>query len=94
MVAVSGKGSGGGTEKRTIAMQKEIHPNYAQINVSCSCGHKFKTGSTLGKDLHLDVCSSCHPYYTGKQKLVDTEGRVDGFKKKFGNFGAMARKKS
>jgi large subunit ribosomal protein L31 len=61
--------------------------------VTCSCGHKFATGSTLGKDLRLDVCSSCHPYYTGKQKLVDTEGRVDGFKKKFANYGAMAQRK-
>jgi large subunit ribosomal protein L31 len=74
-------------------MQKEIHPNYTQINVACSCGHKFVTGSTLGKDLRLDVCSKCHPYYTGQQKLVDTEGRVDGFKKKFASYGTMAQRK-
>ncbi|MDO8953397.1 MAG: 50S ribosomal protein L31 [Gammaproteobacteria bacterium] len=75
-------------------MQKEIHPSYAPINATCSCGHKFSIGSTLGKDLRLDVCSKCHPYYTGKQKLVDTEGRVDGFNKKFAAFGNMARKKT
>jgi len=83
------------TLKRTKVMQKQIHPNYGDIKVTCSCGNKFATGSTLGKDLHLDVCSKCHPYYTGQQKLVDTEGRVDGFKKKFGTFATMSsRKKS
>lgn len=65
-------------------MRADIHPNYAEITVSCSCGDTFKTRSTLGKDLHVDVCSQCHPFYTGKQKLVDVAGRVDRFQKRYG----------
>ena len=65
-------------------MRADIHPNYTDINVNCSCGTSFKTRSTLGKDLHIDVCSSCHPFYTGKQKLVDVAGRVDRFQKRYG----------
>ena len=68
-------------------MQKDIHPEYTEINVSCSCGHKFVTRSTLGKDLHLDVCSACHPFYTGQQKQATTGGRVDKFKNRFGVLG-------
>lgn len=65
-------------------MQAEIHPAYHAINVQCSCGHKFEVGSTLEKkDLHLEVCSECHPFYTGKQKIVDTAGRVENFKQKY-----------
>lgn len=65
-------------------MRADIHPKYAQIKVTCSCGHTFETRSTLGKDLHVDVCSSCHPFYTGKQKLVDVAGRVDRFQQRYG----------
>ncbi len=65
-------------------MKSDIHPKYGEITVTCSCGNVFKTGSTLGRDLHIDVCSSCHPFYTGKQKLVDTAGRVDKFRRKYG----------
>ena len=64
-------------------MKASIHPEYAEINVSCSCGNTFKTRSTVGKDLQVDVCSNCHPFYTGKQKIVDTAGRVDKFRKKY-----------
>lgn len=64
-------------------MKASIHPDYAEINVSCSCGNTFKTRSTVGRDLQVDVCSSCHPFYTGKQKIVDTAGRVDKFRKKY-----------
>jgi large subunit ribosomal protein L31 len=64
-------------------MRKDIHPKYEEINVSCSCGSVFTTRST-GHDLSLDVCASCHPFYTGKQKLMDTAGRVDSFRKRFG----------
>lgn len=74
-------------------MQTEIHPNYSQIKVNCSCGHTFNLGSTLGHDLHIEVCNKCHPFYTGEQKIVDTQGRVDSFANRFGNFGALARKK-
>jgi large subunit ribosomal protein L31 len=66
------------------AMKVEIHPEYNEINVACSCGATWKTGSTLGKDLHVEVCSSCHPFYTGKQKIVDTAGRVEKFNQKYG----------
>jgi len=66
-------------------MKADIHPDYSKIAVNCSCGNKFETSSTVTKDLQIDVCSSCHPFYTGKQKIVDTSGRVDKFNKKFGN---------
>ena len=65
-------------------MKADIHPNYAAVNVTCSCGNKFETRSTAGKDLTLDVCSECHPFYTGKQKVLDTAGRVDKFRQKYG----------
>ena len=72
-----------GTEE-TSAMKADIHPNYADIKVTCSCGNEFTTRSTLGEDLVIEVCSSCHPFYTGKQKIVDTGGRVDKFRRKYG----------
>jgi large subunit ribosomal protein L31 len=53
-------------------MKDAIHPNYKAINVTCSCGNTFETRSTLGQDLQIEVCSNCHPFYTGKQKMVDT----------------------
>ena len=65
-------------------MKPEIHPEYKQITVTCGCGNNFKTGSVLAKDLNIEVCSSCHPFYTGKQRVVDTAGRVDKFRKRFG----------
>jgi large subunit ribosomal protein L31 len=71
------------TYNQEPVMKPSIHPEYTQISVICSCGNTFKTGSTLGQDLQLDVCSACHPFYTGKQKIVDTAGRVDKFRKKY-----------
>ena len=65
-------------------MKDGIHPEYNEITPTCSCGNVMKIRSTLNKDLNLDVCSACHPFYTGKQKIVDTGGRVDRFKKRFG----------
>lgn len=65
-------------------MKPDIHPNYTEISVTCSCGESFTTRSTLGKDLTIDVCSKCHPFYTGTQKIVDTAGRVDKFNRKYG----------
>lgn len=66
-------------------MKADIHPNYTDVNVTCSCGNSFTTRSALGEnELHLDVCSSCHPFYTGKQKMVDTAGRIDKFNRKYG----------
>ena len=64
-------------------MQSNIHPNYSDIKVECSCGNTFETKSTLCKDLHVEVCSACHPFFTGQQKIVDTAGRVDKFRKRF-----------
>ena len=63
-------------------MKKDIHPNYEETTVKCACGNEFTTRSTK-KDIRLDICSNCHPFFTGKQKLVDTGGRVDRFKKRF-----------
>ncbi len=65
-------------------MKPDIHPAYKEVAVVCSCGNAFKTRSTAGRDLHLDVCSNCHPFYTGQQKMVDTAGRVDKFRQKYG----------
>ncbi len=64
-------------------MKADIHPDYKEITASCSCGNVIKTRSTLCKDIQLDVCSECHPFYTGKQKVMDTGGRIDRFKKRF-----------
>jgi large subunit ribosomal protein L31 len=66
-------------------MKKDIHPKYKEITVICSCGNTFKTRSTIATDvLNVDICSACHPFYTGKQKIVDTAGRVEKFQKKYG----------
>jgi large subunit ribosomal protein L31 len=66
-------------------MKPNIHPEYKDIKVVCSCGNTFVTRSTLGKEqLSLEVCSVCHPFYTGTQKIVDTAGRVDRFRQKYG----------
>ncbi|SEM95878.1 50S ribosomal protein L31 [Nitrosomonas marina] len=65
-------------------MKAGIHPDYQEITVTCSCGNEFKTRSTLGKPLSIEVCSVCHPFYTGKQKIVDTAGRVEKFRQKYG----------
>lgn len=65
-------------------MKAGIHPTYEEIKVSCACGNSFTTGSTLGHDLTVEVCSACHPFYTGKQKIVDSAGRVEKFRKKYG----------
>jgi large subunit ribosomal protein L31 len=65
-------------------MKSDIHPKYELISVTCTCGNSFQTRSTLGEDLQVEVCSSCHPFYTGKQKIVDSGGRVDKFRKRYG----------
>ena len=64
-------------------MNTKIHPEYKIISVSCSCGHVFETGSTLCNSLSIEVCANCHPFYTGKQKLVDTGGRVQRFNNRY-----------
>ena len=64
-------------------MKAAIHPAYNEIRVLCACGNSFATRSTHKGDIHVEICSSCHPFFTGRQKLVDTEGRVDRFQKKY-----------
>jgi len=64
-------------------MRKDTHPEYREITVTCACGNRFATRST-GRDIQVDICSNCHPFYTGKQKYVDTAGRVEKFQKKYG----------
>ena len=65
-------------------MQADIHPNYGVTTFRCTCGNVISTRSTLAKDTHIDVCNRCHPYITGQQKTLDTGGRIDKFKKRFG----------
>ena len=67
-------------------MKKDIHPEYVTTTVTCTCGNKFETKSTVTSgEIHAEVCSACHPFYTGKQKIMDTGGRVARFEKRYGN---------
>ncbi len=66
-------------------MKTGIHPEYHDFTATCSCGNVITTRSTLSEDIHIDVCSACHPFYTGKQKILDSGGRVERFRKRFGN---------
>ena len=72
-------------------MKEGIHPKYDEVEVRCACGNTFKTRSTK-PELHLEICSACHPFFTGRQKLIDTEGRVERFTKKFGAQTSEQRK--
>jgi large subunit ribosomal protein L31 len=65
-------------------MKKDIHPQYHEIKVTCSCGNSFQINSTLSDDFSIEVCSACHPFYTGEQKIIDTAGRVDKFRQRYG----------
>ena len=65
-------------------MKAEIHPEYKETKFSCACGETFTTFSTIGGDVHVEICSKCHPFFTGKQKLVDTAGRIDKFTRRYG----------
>ena len=70
-------------------MRNDIHPEYKTVTATCSCGNVIKVGSTLSKEeLTLDICSACHPFYTGTQRVVDTGGRIDKFKKRFGSLSS------
>jgi large subunit ribosomal protein L31 len=64
-------------------MKPEVHPEYHAIKATCSCGNVMEIGSTLSSDILVDVCSSCHPFYTGKQKTIDSGGRVEKFRQRF-----------
>ena len=66
-------------------MKSDIHPKYVEISAKCSCGNIIQTRSTAGRDINLDVCSACHPFYTGRQKVADAGGRIDRFKQRFGS---------
>lgn len=68
-------------------MKADIHPQYSEVVVTCSCGEKFTTSSTLNKEITVEVCSKCHPFYTGQQKVMDTAGRIDKFRRKYGMGG-------
>jgi large subunit ribosomal protein L31 len=74
-------------------MKAEIHPAYEEVSVTCACGHSFRTRSTHKGDIRVEICSNCHPFFTGRQKLVDTEGRVDRFQKKYKRAREAAEKK-
>jgi large subunit ribosomal protein L31 len=76
---------------KELAVKEGIHPKYQEVEVRCACGNTFKTHSTK-PELHLEICSACHPFFTGRQKLIDTEGRVERFTKKFGAQTAEQRK--
>lgn len=66
-------------------MKKDIHPDYRTVTARCACGNEFETGSTL-KEIKVEICSKCHPFFTGKQKLVDSAGRVERFRRKYAKF--------
>jgi large subunit ribosomal protein L31 len=68
-------------------MKKDIHPEYSQTEIRCACGNVVETGSTK-QDIRVEICSKCHPFFTGKQKLMDTAGRIERFRRKYANFEA------
>ena len=72
-------------------MKTDIHPDYVEATVTCSCGNTFKTRSTVA-ELHAELCNECHPFYTGKQKLVDSGGRVERFRKRYAKVGVETAK--
>ncbi|MDZ7696473.1 MAG: 50S ribosomal protein L31 [Deltaproteobacteria bacterium] len=72
-------------------MKDGIHPEYHQTKVQCACGNEFETGSTM-KEIHIEICSKCHPFFTGKQKLVDSAGRVERFRRKYAKFNKAPEK--
>jgi large subunit ribosomal protein L31 len=65
-------------------MKADIHPNYSEVKITCACGNVIDTRSTLGQDLTVEICSACHPFYTGQQKVMDTAGRVGKFQERYG----------
>lgn len=82
------------TAKNEAFMQTDIQPKYGKMVASCSCGNVIETGSTLIGDMHLDICSKCHPFYTGKQKTADTGGRIDRFNKRFSRRSTTAEEEA
>jgi large subunit ribosomal protein L31 len=82
-----------GETTKEHAVREGIHPKYYEVEARCACGNTFKTRSTK-QELHLEICAACHPFFTGRQKLIDTEGRVERFTKKFGAQTSESRKKA
>ena len=74
-------------------MKAAIHPSYNEVRVHCACGNVFQTRSTNKNDIHVEICSACHPFFTGKQKLMDTAGRVECFRRKYAKVNAAAANK-
>jgi len=64
-------------------MRPDIHPDYKETTFTCACGEKFKGNSTMGGDVHMDICSACHPFFTGKEKLMDSAGRIEKFNRRY-----------
>jgi large subunit ribosomal protein L31 len=83
LAAAAANDNGGGGAK----MKQAIHPEYYQVNAACSCGNALIVGTARAGDLSLEICAKCHPFYTGKQKLVDTSGRVEKFRNRYGGGG-------
>lgn len=75
-------------------MKAGIHPAYNEVNVICACGNTFKTRSTHKGDIRVEICSSCHPFFTGRQKLVDSEGRIDRFQRKLQRTAAIKKERA
>ena len=73
-------------------MKQGIHPEYHNVTIKCACGNEVQTRSTKSGEMHVEICSKCHPFYTGKQKFVDTGGRVDKFKKRLAAASALKQK--
>lgn len=74
-------------------MRKDIHPKYFETSITCACGNEIPVGSTKS-DIRVEICSKCHPFFTGKQKLIDTSGRIERFRGKYGNFQPMQNEKN
>jgi large subunit ribosomal protein L31 len=72
-------------------MKKDIHPKLHQAKIRCSCGFEYTAMSTRGENIEVEICSQCHPYYTGKQRFVDTAGRIDRFRKKYAKFNNKSK---
>jgi large subunit ribosomal protein L31 len=74
-------------------MKAATHPNYSEVRVQCACGHSFLTRSTHHGDIHVEICSNCHPFFTGKQREIDTAGRIERFRRKYANVEKKVEKK-
>lgn len=74
-------------------MKEKIHPKFSDITITCACGNQIKTASTVGKDFTVEICSACHPFFTGKQKIIDSAGKVEKFNKRYAGIAKKPSKK-